>query len=178
MHPHLSSVSRASAQRRMGLPTVVAVVGLATCMVASSCGQPTPSAVAPTPAAVATLASTPPPGGHVPAAMIGDWFQPRSVVKDFDGNAVCVLLRLTLTATTYQFTHTALQACGVGITGDVVVHNSEIDFFNEASPGDAGPCADVGRYTWKITSGLLYFTLISDRCRAALRLPNGWSRTP
>jgi hypothetical protein len=112
----------------------------------------------------------------VPAQLLGDWLQPPAVVKDFDGNASCVLLKLTLTATTYQIMHTALAACGTGGSGDVVVNNNEIDFFN-ALAGPEGTCSDVGRYTWTLTSGLLYLTVISDPCRPALRIQHGWSRT-
>jgi hypothetical protein len=114
----------------------------------------------------------------VPAQLLGDWFLPPSVAQDLEGNAVCVLLKLTLTATTYQITRTALGVCGTGSSGDVVVNQSEIDFFN-GSGGMSGECVDtVGRYTWTLTSGLLYFTLISDPCRPALQLQHGWSRTP
>jgi hypothetical protein len=146
-------------------------------LLASSCGQSTSSSTVPMPSVALTpvvATPSPPPGGPVPAQLLGDWFLPPSVVKDFDGNAVCVLLKLTLTATTYQITHTALGACGTGASGDVVVNGSEIDFFN----GSAAGCVDTGgRYTWTLTSGLLYFTLISDPCRPALRLQHGWSRT-
>lgn len=154
---------------------VAIVIGVGALVLASSCGESTSSAKMPTPSAAASPlpAASPPPGGPVPAQLLGDWFLPPSVVKDFDGNAVCVLLKLTLTATTYQITHTALGACGNGASGDVVVNGSEIDFFN-----GSGGCADTGgRYTWTLTSGLLYFTLISDLCRPALRLQHGWSRT-
>jgi hypothetical protein len=162
-------------EHRIGSPATVAVLGVAIVFLASSCGQSTSTATVPTPSVAATpsAAPSPPPGGPVPAQLLGDWFLPPSVVKDFDGNAVCVLLKLTLTATTYQITHTALGACGTGASGDVVVNNDEIDFL----PGNEGACPDVGRYTWTLTSGLLYFTLISGPCPPALRLQHSWSRT-
>lgn len=155
---------------------VISVLGGLVFLV-SSCGESPSSAKLPTPSTAASPLPTasPPPGGPVPAELLGDWFMPPSVVKDFDGNAVCVLLKLTLTTTTYQITHTALGACGAGGSGDVVVNGSEIYFFNGSAI-----CADtVGRYTWTLTSGLLSFTLISDPCgfRPALKLQHGWSRT-
>jgi hypothetical protein len=161
--------------RTDGEAIVISVLG-ALLLLASSCAESPSSAKLPTLSSAASPlpAASPPPGGPVPAQLLGDWFLPPSVVKDFDGNAVCVLLKLTLTATTYQITHTALGACGTGGSGDVVVNGSEIDFFN----GSAAGCVDTGgRYTWTLTSELLYFTLISDPCRPALRLQHGWSRT-
>lgn len=157
----------------MGLRAVVAAVGLALYVLAVSCGQSTSSAKAPTSAAPSTASVVSrPSGGPVPAALVGDWFQPQSVVRDFDGNSACVLLRLTLTATTSQVTHTALGICGSGGSGDVIVNQSEIDFYN-----GSGECADaVDRATWRITTGLLYFTSISTPCRAFLALHNAWSR--
>lgn len=168
--------------RGSGTSTQIVALALsvlgAVAFLASSCGDSPSSARGPTPSAAASplTVPSPPPGGPLPAQLLGDWFQPPSVVKDFDGNAACVLLKLTLTASTYQITHTALGACGTGGSGDVVVNNDEIDFFN-ALPGPEGACSDVGRYTWKITSGVLYFTRISDPCRPALALQHGWSRT-
>lgn len=167
-------------QRWIGSLAIAAVLGFAIIILGASCGQSTSSAKLPTPSVALspTPAASPPPGGPVPAQLLGDWFLPPSVVKDFDGNAVCVLLKLTLTATTYQITHTALGVCGTGGSGDVVVNRSEIDFFNGPRIGECVDTADtVGRYTWTLTSGLLYFTLISDPCRPALRIQHGWSRT-
>jgi hypothetical protein len=37
----------------------------------------------------------------------------------------------------------------------------------------------VGRYTWRVTAGVLYFTLISDPCsRKIVYTDRGWTRTP
>jgi hypothetical protein len=156
---------------------IVTSVLCALVLLASSCGQSTSSSTLPAPSVALTpvvATPSPPPGGPVPAQLLGDWFLPPSVAKDFEGNAGCVLLKLTLTATTYQIAHTALGVCGTGSSGKVVVNNTEIDFFN----GPSDVCVDTGgRYTWTLTSGLLYFTLISDPCRPALRLQHGWSRT-
>jgi len=159
--------------------TVVAILG-AVVFLAAGCGQSTSAAATPTPSiglSPSSLSPSPvassPAGGPVPAQLLGDWFQPPAVVKDFDGSAVCVLLKLTFTAATYQITHTALGVCGIGGSGDVVVNGTEIDFLN-----GAGECANtVGRYTWTLTSGLLYFTVISGACRPAIDLQHGWSRT-
>jgi hypothetical protein len=165
---------RGSGTSKPMVTIVISVLGSLVFLV-SSCGESPSSAKLPTPSPAASPLPTasPPPGGPVPAELLGDWFMPPSVVKDFDGNAVCVLLKLTLTTTTYQVTHTALGVCGSGGSGDVVVNGSEIDIFNGSDQ-----CSDiVGRYTWTLTSGLLYFTLISGPCRAAFDLQHGWSRT-
>lgn len=66
--------------------------------------------------------------------------------------------------------------------GDVVVNKEEIDLFNgvyrEVNQGLHLPDG-VGRYTWKLTGGLLYLTNISDPCtRSHFFFYQGWSRTP
>jgi hypothetical protein len=67
------------------------------------------------------------------------------------------------------------------LTGDVVVNKDEMDFFNgaycERNQGLHLPDG-IGRYTWKLTGGLLYLTLISDQCtRSHFFSYQGWSRT-
>jgi hypothetical protein len=101
----------------------------------------------------------------VPAQLLGDWFQ---------SNDACAFIQLTLAATTYRLLH-----CGVSSSGDVVVNNTEIDFFNADVCGRPLPDG-VGRYTWTITSGVLHFTpLNQDPCpRGASWLANrSYSRT-
>jgi hypothetical protein len=61
--------------------------------------------------------------------------------------------------------------------GNVVVSNHQIDFYNGVICGLKLPDG-VGRYTWTITAGVLYFTLISDPCaRWEVYTHQGWSRT-
>jgi hypothetical protein len=58
-------------------------------------------------------------------------------------------------------------------SGDVVVTN----FFNGVICGLKLPDG-VGRYTWTLTGGILYFKLISDPCtRWEVYTDEGWSRT-
>ncbi len=60
----------------------------------------------------------------------------------------------------------------------MVVNDNEIDFFNSVYCGLQLPNG-LGRFTWRVTAGVLYFTLISDNCTRAHVLTNrGWSRTP
>jgi hypothetical protein len=113
----------------------------------------------------------------VPAQLLGDWFLPPAAAEAIDGNVACKLLQLTLTATTYQITHTALGVCDASSSGGVVVNGTEIDFFNGDHCGLQLPDG-VGRYTWTLTAGVLHFTLISDPCgRAAMFPEQSWSRT-
>ena len=91
----------------------------------------------------------------------------------------CVF-QLTLMASTSHAYLMASRSVDL-LMGDVVVNNNEIDFFNgvycELNQGLHLPDG-VGRYTWKVTSGLLYLTLISDPCtRSHFFYYQGWSRT-
>jgi len=177
-------VHRAKTDGRVSLPVVVAVVGIAMAVLASSCGQSTPSAEAPTPAiAAATPAASPPPGGPVPAALVGDWYLPPATVLSFGFTcpshptaADCYFL-MTLTATTYKWFdgHGGLK--DPHGQGDVVVNGNEIDFFNGLGCGLALPDG-VGRYTWTLTGGLLSFSLISDPCGRDELVGQAWSHTP
>jgi len=86
--------------------------------------------------------------------------------------------QLLLTATTYSQALTAKPGLLGAGRGDVVVNNNEIDFFNGAYCGLDLPDG-VGRYTWKITGGLLHLSLISDPCPRYFVYTHGsWSRTP
>jgi hypothetical protein len=119
-----------------------------------------------------------PPGGPVPAALIGDWFLPPAIVIAVEGKSACRLLKLTLTATTYRLTHDS--ACGgIASSGEVVVNNTEIDFFNADVCGLKLPNG-VGRYTWTLSNAVLHFVpLNQDPCpRGAAWLANrSYSRT-
>ena len=84
-------------------------------------------------------------GGPVPVELRGIW---ESVDQGIAGP------RLTLTQDSFQFM--------AGSSGSVVVNGDEMDLFR--SPGcvaDLGYDA-VGRYRWKLSGGLLSFTLLND----------------
>ena len=117
-----------------------------------------------------------PPAGPVPAQLLGDWFLGpgayqylRAAIRS--GTPSCpspptaanCFVKLTFTATTFRESFTAIGGSqDVGV-GNVVVNNSEIDFFNDPGCGNLLP-DNVGRYTWALTGGVLAFTLISDPC--------------
>jgi hypothetical protein len=155
------------------MPAAAAFVFLAT-----SCGQPTSAARQPTPSVVpnltpaAAVPGSPPPGGPVPAQLLGNWFMPPVADDAINGNGSCpkpattsnCFIELNLAATTYHLTVT--DAGGKGQyagSGNVVVNNNEIDFFNGAICGLQLPDG-VGRYTWTLKGAILHFTLISDPC--------------
>jgi hypothetical protein len=168
-------------ERRIGSPAIPAVLAAAFIILASSCGQSTSSAKVST----SSAAAGPPPGGPVPAQLLGDWFLPPAAVEPVSGvpcpspaTAVNCFFQLTLLATTYHQAFTASGGTQDAGEGDVVVNNSEIDFFNGVICGLKLPDG-VGRYTWAITDGILYLTLISDPCtRSEVYTKQGWSRTP
>ena len=148
-------------EHRSGTPANAARLAVAFVFFASSCGQSTSSAIVSTPSIAARLpAASPPPGGPLPVELLGDWLLPTAAV---DAAVAChkpllaasCWLRLTLTATTYAFSGPYAEG-----GGDVVVNNSEIDFFTSAS------CAlnrfFVGRYMWTLTGGVLHFTSVND----------------
>jgi hypothetical protein len=117
----------------------------------------------------------------VPTQLLGAWFLPPAAVAALEFNTPCpspltaatCFFKLTLAATTYQMEGTGID----NVAGDVVVNNTEIDFFN--SPCGIG-LADggVGRYTWTLTGGILHFAPVKqagyfgDPC-GRLELPNG-----
>jgi hypothetical protein len=168
-----------TSERRIGPLTTAALLAFALVFLASSCGQPTSSARLPTPSA----APGAPTGGPVPAQLRGDWFLPATDLVDVTGvpcpspaTAANCFVQLTFTATTYHQELTASASTLAG-SGDVVVKNSEIDFFNGVLCGLTLPDG-IGRYTWTLTGGFLHFTLISDPCpRSALYTHAAWSRT-
>lgn len=174
-----------TALRGIGSAAITAVLGIAIIVLASSCGQSTSSSTVPTPSVTAspTPAASPPPGGPVPAQLLGDWYlSPAAVLAlgnscPSNPNAVNCFAKLTFTATTYQQGFQPPHPDGPA-QGDVVVNNDEIDFFNGVLCGLQLPDG-VGRYTWTLTSGVLRFVpLNQDPCgRPAISYPGGWSRT-
>jgi hypothetical protein len=155
-------------------PAVAALVGVTLGLLATACGQPSSTATVTTPSA----ANSRPQGGPVPTTLLGDWFLPPAIVVAVEGNNSCRLLKLTLTATTYRLTHD--PACGaIASSGEVVVNQTEIDFFTADVCGLKLPDG-VGRYEWTLTDGLLHFTALNpDPCpRGAAWLDNrSYSRT-
>jgi hypothetical protein len=122
----------------------------------------------------------------VPTQLLGDWFLPPAAESAIFGfyypcpsppTAANCFIQLTLMATTDRLVVTATGGKKDQGISDVVVDNNEIDFFNTSLcvPPDA-----VGRYTWKLTGGVLKFTLVSDPCARSdiYTYQGGWSRTP
>jgi hypothetical protein len=122
----------------------------------------------------------------VPAQLLGDWFMfmPPAVVEARTGvqcpspaTAENCFFQLTLMASTTHAYFVASPGVEDLLQGDVVVNNQEIDFFNGVYCGIPLP-EGIGRYTWELTNGLLYLTMISDPCtRAHFFSYEGWSRT-
>jgi len=147
---------------------------------ASSCDQSTSSAKLPTPANATTpaaVATAPPvayapPGGPVPAQLLGVWLLPTASVNATIGcqaplSVATCRLSLNLTGTGYSFAGTLPSG-----PGEVVVNNTEIDFFNASQCTSQGP-AGVGRYTWNLASGGLHLApLNSDPCGRSTYLMN------
>jgi hypothetical protein len=160
-------------------PAIAAMLGSAIVLLASSCGQATASANLPAPSTTSGW----PAGGPVPAQLLGDWFMPPAAVEPVSGvpcpspaTTLNCFFQLTLTKTTYRQTFTATGGKQEAGQGDVVVKNSEIDFFNGVICGLKLPDG-VGRYRWAITAGVLHFTLISDPCtRWEVYTHQGWTR--
>jgi hypothetical protein len=184
----LAVIGRASngcvmTRRRWTGPRAIGLLlGIAFVFVASSCSQSTSSANAPTRSAT----PSPPAGDPVPTQLLGDWFMamPPAVIEAKTGvqcpshpTAENCFFQLTLMASTshaYFVASPGVEDLGLG---DVVVNNNEIDFFNGVYCGIPLP-GGIGRYTWKLTGGLLYLTNISDPCtRAHFFSYQGWSRT-
>jgi hypothetical protein len=169
-------------QRWIGSQAIAALLSIAFVCLASSCSQSTSSANAPTRSA----SPSPPAGGPVPAQLLGDWFMamPPAVIEAVTGvpcpsppTAENCFFQLTLmTSTEHAYFVASPGVEDLGLAG-VVVNGDEIDFFNGiycAIPLPGG----IGRYTWKLTGGLLYLTNISDPCtRAHFFSYQGWSRS-
>jgi len=127
----------------------------------------------------------------VPAQLLGMWYLPPAAVEAM-GDGPCpspatvancfFWLRFTHNVgaqfDTYQEGATNRNGAGGQGGGEVVVNNNEIDFFNGALCGLHLP-EGVGRYTWRLTAGLLTLTLISDPCARPDAYTSGsFSRTP
>jgi len=163
---------------------VLAAVLLTACsaptLSSSSAKQPTKSSNVPSPTATAS----PPPGGPVPAQLLGNWYLSPASVTEVSGipcpanpTPTNCFFQLALAATTWSISFVATGGIVVPSQGNVVVNNNEIDFFNSVYCGLQLPDG-LGRFTWRVTAGILYFTLISDNCTRAHVLTNsGWSRT-
>jgi len=107
----------------------------------------------------------------VPAQLLGTWFLPPAALDALIGcpkplRYQTCSLRLDLVPTSYSF-----QGAGGAGPGDVVVNNTEIDFFN--APGCGSGRYFVARYTWTLKPGVLHFTpLNADPCGRSAYLAN------
>jgi hypothetical protein len=157
-----------TSQRRLAF-----LLGIAFVFLASSCGQSTASAKLPTPSA----APTAPQGGPVPAQLLGGWYLLPADINAAVGYTACQLpstpakcsVQIVFTATTVTWPN------NLGFTsccGDVVVNNSEMDFFNDSGCGIQLPDG-LGRYTWTLTGNVLHFTSLNqDPCERFAWLAN------
>jgi hypothetical protein len=164
-----------------------ALLGIAFVFLASSCSQSAASA-SPTPAAVSspTPTSSPPPGGPVPSQLWGNWYLPGAAVTQVTAGTIpCpsnptptnCFFQLMLGGSTWSISFVASGGIVVPSQGNVVANGNEMDFYNSAYCGIQLP-AGLGRFTWRVTAGVLYFTMISDTCTRAHVLTNrGWTRT-
>ena len=144
------------------------------------------SAVQPSAVSSPAPTSSPPPGGSVPSQLWGNWYLPGAAVTQVgEGTIHCpsnptptnCFFQLTLGGSTWSITYLALGGIYAPSQGNVVANRNEMDFYN-SSYCDFEMAGALGRYTWRVTAGVLYFTLISDTCSRALVLTNrGWTRT-
>jgi hypothetical protein len=176
-------------QRKICPPAIVATLAVAFVLLAASCGGSTSSAQPATPSAAPSPmhatpapAPSPPPGGPLPTQLLGDWFLPPATTVAVDGANACpspptvqtCFLKLNLTETDY---HLTLTQTPTG-SGNIVVNNDEIDFFNGGNCGLYLPDG-VGRYKWTLTGGSLRLkSLDQDPCPRDGVLNQTWSRTP
>jgi hypothetical protein len=170
----------------VGKRGIAALLGIALVFLASSCSQSTPSATPP-PSAVPTPTPTasPPPGSPVPSQLWGNWYLPGAAVTQVTAGTIqCpsnptptnCFFQLALDATTWSISFVATGGIVVPSQGNAVVNSNEMDFFNSVYCGPLP--TGLGRFTWRVTAGVLYFTLISDECTRAHVLTNrGWTRT-
>ena len=173
----------------IGSPAI-AFCGIALVVLASSCGQSTSSPTLPTQSVTASPpAASRPPGGPVPAQLIGRWLLHTS--KPDPGLALDGIIngkvQLTLTATTYRVEAVSNNPNPRNPdSGAVVVNKSEIDFFNETS---GEPLCHlqlpngVGRYTWTLMGGVLHFAPViqggyaGDPCGRLVLADQSYMRT-
>jgi hypothetical protein len=164
-----------------------ALLGIAFVFLASSCSQSRASATLP-PSAVPgpTPTSSPPPGGPVPSQLWGNWYLPGAAVRQVTAGTIpCpsnptptnCFFQLMLGGSTWSISFVASGGIVVPSQGNVVANGNEMDFYNSDYCGLQLP-AGLGRFTWRVTVGVLYFTVISDTCSRANVLTNrGWTRT-
>ena len=160
-------------QRWTGSLAVSVLLAIAFVMLASSCGQSTSSAQLPSPSAV----PSPPAGGPVPAQLRGGWYVLPPDINAAVGYTACPLpstpakcsVQIVFAATTVTWPNNmGFPSC----CGDVVVNNSEVDFFNDSECGIQLPNG-VGRYTWTLTGNVLHFApLNQDPCDRSAWLAN------
>ena len=144
----------------------------------------TTSAVQPSAVSSPTPTSSPPPGGPVPSQLWGNWYLPGAAVTQVSGDRcpsnptpTNCFFQLALDATTWSISYVATGGIVVPHQGNVVASRNEMDFYNSAYC-DFPMAGGLGRYTWRLTAGVLFFTLISDTCSRAVVLTNrGWTRT-
>jgi hypothetical protein len=164
-----------------------ALLGIAFVFLASSCSQSTPSATLPLSAVPSpTPTPSPPPGGPVPSQVWGNWYLPGAAVTQVTAGTIpCpsnptptnCFFQLMLGGSTWSISFVASGGIVVPSQGNVVANGNEMDFYNSAYCGIQLP-AGLGRFTWRVTAGVLYFTMISDTCTRAHVLTNrGWTRT-
>ena len=127
--------------------------------------------------------SSPPPGGPVPSQLWGNWYLPGEAVTHVgercpsNPTPTNCFFQLTLGGSTWSISYLALSGINTPSQGNVVAHRNEMDFYNSAYC-DFPEAGGLGRYTWRLTAGVLHFTLISDTCSRAVVLTNrGWTRT-
>ena len=175
----------------LSLGAVVVVVGLASLAATGAINRalpsPRPSAtVLPTPSTIPLPGPTA-SGGLVPPQLWGNWYLPGAAVTQVSG-AQCpspptprtCFVQLALDATTWSISYVATGGIVVPHQGDVVVNSNEMEFFNDEHQGNyCSPLYNgIGRFTWRVTAGVLYFALISDDCdRAHVLTSRGWIRT-
>jgi hypothetical protein len=175
----------------LSLGAVVVVVGLASLVATGAIKRALPSprpiaTVLPTPSAIPISIPTA-SGGLVPSQLWGNWYLPGAAVTQVS-DAQCpspptprtCFFQLALDATTWSISYIATGGIVVPHQGDVVVNGDEMEFFNDIHQGNyCSPLYNgIGRFTWRVTAGVLYFKLISDDCDRAHVLTNrGWIRT-
>lgn len=140
-----------------------ALICIAIVSLAASCGQSTSSVKLSTPSA----APSPPPGGPVPAQLLGGWYLTPADINAVLGYSACpspatvatCSVQIVFTATTYSWPNNlGLESGG----GNVVVNKTEIDFLLALPVCPNG----VGRYTWTLTGDVLHFApLNQDPCQ-------------
>lgn len=157
----------------IGSAAIAALLAIALIVLASSCDQSTSSAKLPTPSAGPSR----PPGGPVPVQLLGGWYVLPPDINAAVGYTACPLpstpakcsVQIVFAPTTVTWPNNmGFPSC----CGDVVVNNTEVDFFNDSVCGIPLPDG-VGRYTWTLTGSVLHFTpLNQDPCDRSAWLAN------